>query len=307
MKTALDDGDRSMRILAIVNGAAGGGRCGAAASRALASLRSAGLQIDELVTQREGHATELARDAFAKGRRRFLSVGGDGTAYEIVNGLFPEATTEHVELGMLPLGTGNSFLRDFRITDEDSAMAALRGWETRSIDVIRAEHSEGVVFFINLLGLGFTATVGELTNRRFKRLGPAGYIAAVVSKMVDLDKPVDPILLDDAEEDARPAVFLSFNNSKFTGGAMMMAPDADPSDGRLDIIRAGDFSRLPLLWAFPKIFLGRHIEHPKVETRRASRVEFLEERRQPVMIDGEILHIALRSLEVLPHALEVVT
>jgi diacylglycerol kinase (ATP) len=294
-------------LYAIVNGAAGGGRCAGRCEPALRTVRDAGFAVEIAHTQSPGHATELARAAFAAGHRRFLALGGDGTTFEVVNGLFPEAEDAQVELGLMPLGTGNSFLRDFAIESEDAALSALRRWETRGVDVIRAGHEGGTLHYLNLAGLGFTAAAGELTNRRFKRLGTAGYVAAVLVSVARLAKPVDPIRIDDdVHGDARPAVFLTFSNSKYTGGAMMMAPDADPTDGMLDVIRAGDIGRLDLVRTFPKIFRGRHTEHPRVETRRARRVEFLEPREQPVMIDGEILQLALRSLEVLPRALQVV-
>jgi diacylglycerol kinase family enzyme len=260
------------------------------------------------VTEAAGHATELARDAWRQGRRRFLGVGGDGTSYEIVNGLFPEAAEsgERPTLASLPLGTGNSFLRDFGIRDAKSAAAAIARGAARRVDVVRATHATGVVHYLNLLGLGFTATAGELTNRRFKRFGAAGYVAAVLTTVVRLEHPLDVVRVDDdVHADARPAAFLSFSNSRYTGGAMCMAPEADPSDGLVDVIRCGAIGRADLVATFPKIFRGAHVEHRLVETRRARHVEFLEPREQPCMIDGEIVPLALRSLEVLPGVLEV--
>ncbi|MBO6934923.1 MAG: YegS/Rv2252/BmrU family lipid kinase [Deltaproteobacteria bacterium] len=292
----------------IVNGAAGGGRCAGRCEPALDALRSAGFELEVAHTERAGHATELARAAFAKGHRKFVSVGGDGTSFEVINGLLPEAEGQGVELGLLPLGTGNSFLRDFAILDPDAALSALQGWKAQPVDVVKVVHAEGSFHYMNLIGLGFTARAGDLTNRRFKRLGPAGYVAAVLVSVAGLEKPVDPIKIDDADYgDARPAVFLVFSNSKYTGGAMKMAPDADPTDGYLDVIRAGDIGRASLVKTFPKIFAGRHVEHPRVEQGRAKKVEFLEPRKQPVMVDGEIMHLALESLEVRPGALSVVT
>jgi len=100
--------------LAIVNPAAGGGRSRKMLGSALERLRAGGVTVDVAETQGPGDATRLARDAYGRGRRRFIAVGGDGTSYEVVNGLFPEASAgERPKLGFLPLGTGNSFLRDF--------------------------------------------------------------------------------------------------------------------------------------------------------------------------------------------------
>jgi len=291
---------------AIVNGAAGGGKCRARADLALGRLRRAGFDLDVRMTEGPGHGTELAREAYAAGQRRFLSVGGDGTSYEVINGIFPRTDADRVELGLLPLGTGNSFLRDFGITTEEGAIAALTRGAPKAIDVVRADHRDGVIHYMNLLGLGFLAEVGGLTNRRFTALGPAGYVAGVFTKVITLAHHVDPIRIDGSEVvDARPSVFVSFSNSKYTGGAMKMAPHADPSDGKLDIIRAGALDRRGLLAAFPKVFSGTHVEHPLVDETRASTVEFVSERAQDVMVDGEVLVLALRRLTVLPGALEV--
>ena len=112
-------------FLAIINPAAGGGRCGERVGAALDRLRGAGIALETAQTRAAGDATRIAREAYGRGYRKFLAVGGDGTSYEIVNGLFPESwslrsqvsglkkfrvTEEQIPtLGFLPLGTGNSF------------------------------------------------------------------------------------------------------------------------------------------------------------------------------------------------------
>src|SRR3979490_1107130 len=102
------------RFFAIVNPAAGGGRSAKLAGPALARLREKGLKIDVIASTGRGHAVQLAREAYEQGYRRFLAVGGDGTAHEILNGVFAgRSTVQRIALGFLPLGTGNSFLRDF--------------------------------------------------------------------------------------------------------------------------------------------------------------------------------------------------
>jgi YegS/Rv2252/BmrU family lipid kinase len=296
----------SERFYTIVNGAAGGGRCRSRADLVVSELRRHGLELDLHLTEGPGHATELARDALADGNRRFLSVGGDGTAFEVLNGLFPAPAGTTPVLGLLPLGTGNSFLRDFSVTDEEAAMQALRRGETRRCDVIRVEHRDGVLHYMNILSIGFTARAGDMTNRRFKRLGTGGYVLSVVANVATLSYPVNPIAIDGGEVDRRPAAFLAFSNTRYTGGAMMMAPEAHPQSGHIHVVRVGELPRGRFLAAFPKIFQGTHVDLPGVEQGKAQRVDFVEERDQPVMIDGEIRSLAIRSLEVLPGALEVI-
>src|SRR5258708_37853182 len=113
-------------FVAIINPAGGGGRCGERVGAILDRLRAAGTALKTAETSAVGHATQIAREAYGRGYRKFLAVGGDGTSYEIVNGLFPDsliagstgaslsAPEEAVAtLGFLSPGTGNSFLRDF--------------------------------------------------------------------------------------------------------------------------------------------------------------------------------------------------
>ncbi len=295
------------QYLAIVNPAAGGGRCGREATAALANLRASGLDIHAVETGAPGEATQIVREAFREGVRRFIAVGGDGTGFEIVNGLFPEAFHEQQvpTIGFLPLGTGNSFLRDFTTEGAIYSRKALVERKRRRCDVIRLEHRDGELFYINILSFGFVADVCTVANRRFKRLGEAGYGLGVVTKLVDLQTRPIPLALDGGPFDERPKTFISINNSRFTGGKMMMAPNADACDGVAEIISVGELSRVGLLRTFPKIFKGTHVAHPAVESRQARKLEFRVDRPMDAMIDGEVISVWPERLEVLHQALEV--
>jgi len=294
------------RVVAIVNPSAGGGRCGKRVGEALDRLERAGVELEVHRTDGSGHATEIARAAYARGSRRFLSVGGDGTTFEVLNGIFPRPVDheEKVTLGILPLGTGNSFLRDFRITSAEDALRAIERGTTRPVDVVRTEHGDGLIHFINLLSVGFSADAGALTNARFKPLGTAGYVLAVLTCVARLQHPIFPIRLDGGAVDDRPCVLLSFSNSRFTGGTMMMAPHACPTDGAVDVVRVGPFGKLGLLRTFPRIFRGTHVEDVRVEESRARVVELEGVGETDVMVDGEVMRLRLKRLEVLPGALE---
>jgi diacylglycerol kinase (ATP) len=294
------------RYFTIVNPAAGGGRCGKRAGKALARLADAGVPLEVHHTHGAGEASELARNAWREGWRRFLAVGGDGTTFEVLNGLFPIVGDERPRLGMLPLGTGNSFLRDFAITDTNAALRAIERGSTRRCDVIKATHSAGALHYINLLSIGFTAEAGELTNRRFKPLGPAGYVLATLTTAARLTFPRFAITIDDDERDDRPCILLSFSNSRFTAGTMMMAPGADVSDGSLDVIRINKMRRRDFVRQFPMIFKGTHVDRPEVEVKQAKHVTFDLSEAVDVMVDGEVQRLKLERLDVVPGALEVI-
>ncbi len=296
------------RFYAIVNPAAGGGRCGKLAPAAIDRVRQAGVDLEIALTHRAGEAATLARDAYARGYRNFLAVGGDGTSYEIVNGLFPEAETRgRPVLGFLPLGTGNSFLRDFTARGVEHTIEALRENRRRVCDVIRLRHATGEIYFINMLNLGFAADAGEVANRRFKRWGTASYILGVLARLARLQHLAFPHRLEGAADwDRRPCLFLAFGNSKFTGGKMMMAPNADPADGRIEYVRWSPLGRLRLLWNFPRLFTGTHIHHPLASRAAVTRVDLDLGGPVNVIVDGEVLRLDCRSIEILPAALEVI-
>ena len=298
----------SEAFLAVLNPAAGGGRRRKLVSPALDRLRSAGLKIEVVETTATGEATALTRDAYSRGYSRFIAVGGDGTSYEIVNGLFPASdAANRPTLGFLPLGTGNSFLRDFSDQGVESAMQALIAGRTRACDVLRLKHREGVIHYINLLSLGFTADVATMRARRFNAYGQLGYVMAIFTCLVKLERRPFPLRVDNRQElDTRRCLFLTFNNSKFTGGTMMIAPDAQVDDGFIEYVRWGPIGRLGLIRNLPTLYDGTHVKHLMASHQAVSRVDFELEGPVDVMVDGEVLTLHCETLDVLPSALNVV-
>lgn len=294
-------------MLAVVNRAAGGGRAGKLADAALERLRKSGLKVDAVYTSGPRDATRLAREGYAQGYRQFIAVGGDGTSYEMVNGLFPEAAKDgRVTLGFLPLGTGNSFLRDFSKDGLKHATEAILAGRRRKIDVMRLTHTKGVLYYINLLSVGFTANVGALTNRRFKKFGQAGYVMGVLGCLMTLRRRAFPLRVDDASDvEGDRCLFLTFNNSKFTGGKMMIAPQAESDSGLIEYVRWGPIGRMGLLRTFPKLFDGTHINHPLASRQTATRIEFHLDGPVDIMVDGEVLKVQPELLEVMPGAMDV--
>jgi diacylglycerol kinase (ATP) len=295
------------RFFAIVNPTAGGGRSAKLAGPALARLREHGLEIDVIASTSQGHAVQLAREAYDQGYRRFLAVGGDGTAHEILNGVFAGSTAaQRIALGFLPLGTGNSFLRDFAKDGTAASLQALIEGRTRTVDLLRLTHATGEIYSFNLLSVGFTADVAALTNRVFKPFGDLGYLLGVFVRVVQLRRRSMALRCDDdAEWDEGRSLFLAFNNSKYTGGTMLIAPDADPSDGLIEFVRWGPIGRLGLLRTLPRLYDGSHIKHPLASRRAVRHVEFKEAAPVDVMIDGEVAILECRSLDVVPAAVDV--
>jgi len=295
-------------FLAIVNPAAGGGRLRSMLQPALERLRAGNMRVEVKETSAPGQAAEIARDAYRQGQRKFIAVGGDGTSYEIVNGLFPEAQNGAAPtLGFLPLGTGNSFLRDFSDQGVEYAMESLLARRSQACDVLRLKHDRGVIYYINLLSVGFSADVATLRARRFSRWGEIGYQTAIVLTLARFRRRPFPLRVDDEPHvDKRPCLFLTFSNSKFTGGTMMIAPKAEVNDGLIEYVRWGPIGRVGLIRNLPTLYDGTHIEHPLAERRAVKRIDFELDAPVDVMVDGEVITLHCQTLDVLPSALKVV-
>lgn len=294
--------------LAIVNPAAGGGRTRKLLPGALDKLRAQGVPIEVRETSARGEATQIARAAYHGGQRKFIAVGGDGTSYEIVNGLFPEAMTQgRPTLAFLPLGTGNSFLRDFSVRGLDHAMESLIAGRSQSCDVLQLKHDQGIIFYINLLSVGFTADVANLRARNFSGWGEVGYQTAILLTLARFRRRPFPLRADgEPTTDNRPCLFLTFNNSKFTGGTMMIAPKAEVNDGLIEFVRWGPIGRVGLIRNLPTLYDGTHIQHPLAERRSVRHVDFDLQEPVDVMVDGEVLTVQCQTLDVLHDVMTIV-
>ena len=291
-----------------MNPAAGGGKTRRLLGPALEKLKAAGMEVEVRETSSSGHAAEIARDAWGEGYRKFISIGGDGTSYEIVNGLYPlKDGSEKPTLAFLPLGTGNSFLRDFSDRGVDYAMESLMVGRSRACDVLRLTHKNGVLYYINILSMGFSADVATLRARRFSHWGELGYQTAIFLCLARFRRRPFPLSVDGEDKvDRRPCLFLTFNNTKFTGGTMMIAPTASSDDGLIEFVRWGPIGRIGLIRNLPTLYDGTHIRHPLAEVHKARRIDFHLDAPVDVMIDGEVVTLHCQALDVLPGALNVV-
>jgi diacylglycerol kinase (ATP) len=173
--------------------------------------------------------------------------------------------------------------------------------------VLRLRHRDGVLHYINLLSMGFSADVATLRARRFSNWGEPGYFTSIFLTLARFNRRPFPVRVDgETLFDERPCLFLTFSNSKFTGGTMMIAPKADISDGLVEYVRWGPIGRVGLIRNLPGLYDGTHIEHPLAEHKAVRKVEFNLSAPVDVMVDGEVLTLHCEDLDVLPQALNVV-
>jgi YegS/Rv2252/BmrU family lipid kinase len=290
-----------MKLLVIANPRAGRGRGAGVLAQVEAFLKARGIVYQAVVTLRPGHATELAAAAGSGGFTGLVLVGGDGTLFEALNGMV--RTGRLLPVAQVPVGTGNSFIKDLGIESVEDGLAALAGGRTRRVDIGRVRSPAGEFHFVNLVGAGFVANVAARAAS-FKFFGDASYTIGVLLEMLLL-RPVSCRVVADGRESVRDAIFIEICNSSKTGGDMIMAPGAKVDDGLFDVVIAKAMTRRTLLRLFPLIFSGEHVKDPHVETFTCARIEVSFATPQRVTPDGEILGTTPLSVEVVPGALEL--
>ncbi|MDQ6791509.1 MAG: diacylglycerol kinase family lipid kinase [Candidatus Dormibacteraeota bacterium] len=298
-------------MIVVVNPAAGGGRAGREWPRVSAQLRAEGLRFDAVLTSGPGDAARIARRAADEGRPQIVAAGGDGTVYEVVNGLLEAKERPETRLGVLPMGTGSDLCRTFGIPLEAvSAAAALRAGATRRIDAGRltCAGSRGPItrYFVNIADAGIGGDVADLVNRGFRVIN--GEVTFSLAAVLTLLRWRNPRLLLDLDGERLELVSqqVVVANCEYYGGGMRIAPGALPDDGLFDVIINGDLGTLETLLLLGKVRAGAHFPHPKLERRSARRVEVSSQSRVGVDADGERPGDLPAVFEVVPGAIELV-
>lgn len=303
------------RTLLVVNPAAGHGRGKKVFKLLEPRLRSSIPGLEVRFSEHAGHAVEIGR-ALARsagpGYDRLLCLGGDGTPYELLNGLYADGRPARLPaIGQIPAGTGNSFLRDFDITTVDQALYAILSGRRRRVDLVEfTSHDDPAGgpavrrVSLNIIGVGLIADILELTNARLKFLGAAGYGLAVLVRLLRGMKNRVTIVADGRRVEA-PDSALVVSNSKFTGGQMKIAPSAETADGQADIVLFNGVNRREMVAIFAGVFSGKHAAHPKVAHIPAASISVVTDPPLRLMADGELIGWTPLRLKVLPNELEI--
>ena len=293
----------------LVNPASGNGATGKRWPALAHRAAVLGLEGETLMSERPGHLIELAERAARGGAELVVAVGGDGTLNEAVNGLMHAGGS--TELATIPLGTGMDFGRTYGIPSkfEDAVRIALGG-HTRAIDVGRVTYrtwagEEAERYVVNVGSVGMSAAVAQRANGMSKALGgKATFFYALTRVFLEWQNTVVDVDLDGARRSARMHDVI-VANGQYHGGAMWLAPEAQPDDGLFDVLLIGDVKKLDFATTAPKLYRGTHLSHPKVDLERARIVTVDARERLPIELDGEQVGTTPVRFEVVPGALHV--
>jgi YegS/Rv2252/BmrU family lipid kinase len=291
------------RALAVINPHAARGRSTRAWPKLRAELRHAGLLWDEVITRSPEEGMARAQRAGADGYATVISVGGDGTTHWVVNGLMRSLTTPAPALAVIPEGTANDFARCLGIPHDAAAAARVLVEGVRHrIDIGQTNDR----YYATISGVGFDAEVAQLVNSwpRWIR-GTTVYIAGILQQLVTY-RSADTTITLDGQERTLKLFLLAAANTNWYGGGMYMAPHARVDDGLLAVVYAAYLTKLETLALLPRVFSGRHLDHPKVVHTMAREVRVESATPLAIHADGESLGTVPAVFRIVPRALDVI-
>jgi diacylglycerol kinase (ATP) len=292
-------------LVVIANPRAGRGKVGTHLPEIERILTDADLSYRIARTTHPGHATELARDALARGERYLVAAGGDGTVHEVVNGMIDggQPVAADAVLGVIAAGSGCDFVRSFGLPgDTLQAARHLPGDQVRPVDVGQVTFTAGSAeltrYFPNIAEAGLGGAVAARAARLPARLGPARYLAGFWLTLPGF-RPAAVRLDADGQAYQWRAHNIVVANCRFYGGGMQISPKSEPDDGALDVlVMVGPKS--DAFTALPKIYRGAHLPHRNIAELRVSRIRIDADPPFLIEADGEALGTTPATFEIIP-------
>lgn len=300
--------------MVIVNPNAGNGKGKKDWAQISNLLKKADLSFDAEFTERKGHAITLTIEAITSGFRKIITVGGDGTLNEVVNGVFTNNScpATDITLASIPVGTGNDWGKMFGIPlDYEKAINIIVNNKTLLHDIGTISFYNGSVknfrYFINIAGLGFESVVVKKTNYQ-KDNGHGGkliYFYNLLTSLLSYKNTKAEIIIDG--ETTRADVFsLNVGNGRYCGGGMRQTPRAIPTDGLLDVTIINGMGKFEIVRNLRILYNGRILQHPKIDGYKCKNIKVNSSAVMYAEADGESLGQTPAEFGIIPGALKIV-
>lgn len=282
-----------MSLAIIANPIAGRGRAAKTAEQISTYLREKNYDFEMFYTSHPGEASELANRATRK-HPTIAALGGDGTINEVVNGLWQT----NAKLGIIPSGTGNDYARGLGLPlNAISAVdTILRDYSTK----IDLGMDDTEVFGV-VNSIGFPATVIDyVNNHRDSRIGGHLAVIAGLVKTIRHLESYEVKLTIDGQSRVVSTIGIFIMNMPYAGGGLKFAPDARYDDGCLSVLIVKDVTKFELIKTLPKVYNGRHLNHPCIEYLKGNSVQLELGTEMKKIIDGEIISAVTINANIAP-------
>jgi diacylglycerol kinase (ATP) len=255
-------------------------------------------------TAEKGDATRLAQAAIGEACDLIVAAGGDGTLNEVINGVAGDL--ERVQVGLVPLGTGNDFARMFELPGSiGDCIDVLRAGHIHPTDLVRVTTAGQVRHFINVSAGGFSGAVNEKLTPEIKQSwGPLAYVRCAAEALPELRAYKTTITLDRASPSELSLYNAVIANGRYVAGGTLIAPEASIDDGLLDIVLVPENPAADIALVAAQIMMGTHLTSEGVIFRRAATVTVHSEPGMWFNVDGELIGNEPATFEVLPRVIQ---
>lgn len=301
--------------MVIINPASGNGKTRNNWPDINKNLEGAGLEFDFASTTCRFEATYFVREALKNGYENIVSVGGDGTLNEVVNGFFENGKMikESAKLGIIPGGTGGDFIRTLGYPKEYSeACKVIARGQTRLIDLGKLNFTDNQGkpaerYYINIAGFGLDGSVVDRVNHTSKFFGGfLSFLYGTITATLQFQSFSLSLEVDGQLAFEGPTTMAAVANGQYFGGSMQIAPGAVLDDGIFEVVLVKGLTKTRLLKCLPTIYKGAHGQFPEVEFMRGTKVKATSPDRVLLDIDGEQPGILNAEFSIVPKALNII-
>lgn len=268
-------------------------------------LTADGASLDVHVTQQRGHATSLAETLELKGYDGLCVIGGDGTVHEVANGLMNRRDGVTIPLGLIPAGTGNALHQHLGFRDPLDAAKRIAAGKTQPFDVAKVTLNDRVIYCMNIVGWGAVADING-TAEKMRSIGSIRYTLAALWHILHARRRRIRLMYSGQTIDDE-FLFVIGCNTKYTGAGMKLAPAADPTDGKIDLLIVKQASPWQMLTLFRKVYDGSHLSLDLIEHHQVDSFRIESSGDDVLNLDGELTGHSPFSVDMIPGALQVFT
>ncbi|WP_165731387.1 diacylglycerol kinase family protein [Polaribacter sp. 20A6] len=254
------------------------------------------------------HEIELVDTAIQQGFRNIISIGGDGTLHNIVNGIMMQryAKTSDITIAVIPQGTGNDWIKTYNIPNNvKKAIEIIHKKNIILQDIGVLETDNSTVFFNNVAGLGYD---GYIVNKlkTLKSFGSLAYILSGIAGLLFYKKTVFKIIFNDKVLETN-CLMTVFGICKFSGGGMQFTKNVNSTDGLLDVTIAKNLNMFDLILNLPKLYSGKIVDHKKLETYKTKAIRVVPKTAKPfIQADGEVIGTGEVQVKIIEKAINFV-
>ncbi|WP_231874516.1 diacylglycerol/lipid kinase family protein [Polaribacter atrinae] len=246
--------------------------------------------------------------AIQQGFRNIISIGGDGTLHNVVNGIMMQryAKTSDITIAVIPQGTGNDWIKSYNIPNNvEKAIEIISKKNIVLQDIGILEHENKTTFFNNVAGLGYD---GYIVNKlkTLKRFGSLAYILSGIAGLFFYKKTVFKIIFNDKVLETN-CLMTVFGICKFSGGGMQFTKNVNSTDGLLDITIAKNLTIFDLIFNLRKLYSGKIVDHKKIETYKTKEIRVVPQTQKPfIQADGELIGTGEVTVKIIEKAINFV-